>query len=73
MRQRRPDLNIPAELDTVVMSCLSKRAAERPRSARELERMLASVPMEGLVYEYPPGTPRRSPAAAVGAARRSAV
>jgi serine/threonine-protein kinase len=73
MRQRRPDLHIPPELDAVVMSCLSKRAAERPRSARELERMLASVPVEGLLYEYPPGTSRRSPAGALpGTPRRSA-
>jgi serine/threonine-protein kinase len=58
MRECRPDLNIPAELDSAVMACLKKRAAERPASARELERMLASVPREGLLQEYPPGTKR---------------
>jgi serine/threonine-protein kinase len=60
MRERRPDLNIPAALDEAVMACLRKRAAERPASARELERMLAAVPSEGLVQEYPPGTARRA-------------
>jgi serine/threonine protein kinase len=62
MQKRRPDLNLPEELDAIVMACMSKRAAERPRSARELERLLAQVPSEGMIYEYPPGTPRRSPA-----------
>jgi serine/threonine-protein kinase len=59
MRERRPDLPIPEALDNAVMACLAKRAAERPANARELERMLAAVPHEGLVRDYPPGTPRR--------------
>ena len=62
--QRRPELAIPAALDDAVMTCLKKRAAERPASARELERMLAAVPSEGLVLEYPPELARRGGAVA---------
>src|SRR5207249_120663 len=69
MRQRRPDLPIPEELDRVVLHCLQKRIEERPSSARVVERMLAAVPAERLVQEYPAGTPRR---AASGTLRRSA-
>jgi serine/threonine-protein kinase len=61
MRERRPDLDIAPELDAVVMACLRKRAAERPTSARQLERMLAAIPTDGLLPEYPTGTPRRAP------------
>ena len=59
LRVARPDLQIPEALDAAVMSCLRKRAAERPASARELERLLASVPREGLLYEYPPSVTRQ--------------
>jgi eukaryotic-like serine/threonine-protein kinase len=59
LRERRPDLGIPAELDDAVMACLEKRADRRPPGARELERRLSSVPATSLVYEYPAGTPRR--------------
>jgi serine/threonine-protein kinase len=59
MRQRRPDLPIPEELDLAVMKCLKKRLNERPRSAAELEQLLAAVPLEGLLKAYPPGTGRR--------------
>ena len=55
----RPDLQIPEGLDAAVMLCLKKRAAERPTSARELERILASVPREGLLYEYPSSVTRQ--------------
>jgi hypothetical protein len=41
------------------MACLRKRAAERPPSARELERLLANVPREGLIYEYPQSVARQ--------------
>ncbi len=58
MRERRPDLDIPPELDRIVMACLKKRAAERPESAQHLERLLAAVSPQNLVYEYPPDTPR---------------
>jgi serine/threonine-protein kinase len=61
MRQRRPDLPIPDELDFAVMRCLKKRVNERPKSAAELEQLLAVVPLEGLPKAYPPGTSRRAP------------
>jgi eukaryotic-like serine/threonine-protein kinase len=67
MRDRRPDLKIPPELESVVLECLAKRLEDRPPSARTVERLLAAVPAEGLVHEYPPGTSRKAPAA-----RRSA-
>jgi serine/threonine-protein kinase len=59
MRDRRPDLDIPPELDAAVMACLAKRAAERPATARVLDQLLGAVPTEGLIDEYPPGTSRR--------------
>jgi serine/threonine-protein kinase len=62
MRARRPDLPIPEELDAVVMKCLKKRMQERPKSATELEAMLAAIPLAGLPMAYPPGTSRRAPA-----------
>lgn len=60
MRERRPDLDVPPELDRIVMACLKKRAAERPESAQQLERLLASIPPAHLVYEYPKDTPRHA-------------
>ncbi len=63
MRLRRPDLPIPEGLDLAVMKCLKKRMNERPRSASELEQLLAAVPLEGLPTGYPPGTSRRAPGA----------
>jgi serine/threonine-protein kinase len=65
MRTRRPDLPIPDELDAAVMRCLKKRMPERPKSATELEQMLAAIPLEGLATAYPPGTSRRAPPPAV--------
>ncbi|HEY8042467.1 MAG TPA: serine/threonine-protein kinase [Polyangiaceae bacterium] len=62
MRQRRPDLPIPEQLDLAVMKCLKKRLNERPKSAAELEQLLAAVPLEGLPTSYPAGTSRRAPA-----------
>ncbi len=52
MRQRRPDLPIPKELDDAIAICLKKRIHDRPEDARELERMLAAVPLEGVPYHY---------------------
>jgi serine/threonine-protein kinase len=60
MRQRRPDLPIPEAFDLAVMKCLKKRLNERPKSAADLEQMLAAVPLEGLPKAYPPGTARRA-------------
>jgi hypothetical protein len=44
------------------MRCLKKRMQERPKSALELEQLLAAIPLEGLPTAYPPGTSRRAPA-----------
>jgi eukaryotic-like serine/threonine-protein kinase len=52
MRQRRPDLDIPEALDLVVMKCLKKRINDRPKSAEELEGMLAAISLEGLPTSY---------------------
>jgi hypothetical protein len=60
MRQRRLDLPIPEQLDLAVMKCLKKRLNERPKSAAELEQMLAAIPLDGLPKAYPPGTGRRA-------------
>jgi serine/threonine-protein kinase len=64
MRQRRPDLPIPEALDIAVMRCLKKRLNERPKSAAQLEQMLAAVPLEGIPATYPTGTARRAPPSA---------
>lgn len=61
MRLRRPDLPMPDALDLAVMKCLKKRLNDRPKSAAELEQLLAAVPLEGLPKSYPPGTARRAP------------
>jgi eukaryotic-like serine/threonine-protein kinase len=55
MRSRRPDLPLPEALDDAIMACLRKRIAERPRDARELERLLRNIPLDGLprVYAQP--------------------
>jgi serine/threonine-protein kinase len=59
MRQRRPDLDLPEELDLVVMKCLKKRIGDRPKSAEDLEAMLAAISLDGLPTSYSP-RPRRS-------------
>jgi serine/threonine-protein kinase len=46
LHERFPELNVPLELDDAIMQCLRKRAAERPASARELDRLLQRVPIE---------------------------
>ena len=61
MRQRRPDLDIPEALDQVVMKCLKKRINDRPKSAEDLEAMLAAIPLEGLPTSYA-ARPKRSAA-----------
>lgn len=62
MRQKRPDLEIPQQLDEIVMKCLKKRINDRPKSAEDLEQMLAAIPLEGLPTTY--DRRRRAPAAA---------
>ena len=61
MRQRRPDLDIPDALDQVVMKCLKKRINDRPKSAEELEAMLAAIPLEGLPLSYATRPKRTAP------------
>jgi eukaryotic-like serine/threonine-protein kinase len=56
LNQRRPDLEIPEGLDQIVMKTLRKHVEERPKSAAELERMLAAIPTDDLLRSYPPGT-----------------
>ena len=58
--EARPDLPLPEGLSLAIAQCLRKRAAERPVSARELEKALCAVPLEGLPEEYPNDVPRRS-------------
>jgi serine/threonine-protein kinase len=59
LRIARPDLAIPEALDAAVMLCLRKRAAERPASARELEKLLIAMPTAGLPLEYPQALTRQ--------------
>jgi eukaryotic-like serine/threonine-protein kinase len=63
MRQRRPDLDLPELMDQVVMKCLKKRIADRPKSAEELEGMLAAIPLAGLPKSYERRAKRAAPAA----------
>jgi serine/threonine-protein kinase len=62
MRERRPDLEIPVELDEAVMRCLKKRASERPASARELDKALAKValPSAAAPADSQPPSPARA-------------
>jgi serine/threonine-protein kinase len=61
MRERRPDLDIPVELDEAVMRCLRKRASERPASARELDKALSKVPVAGAsAIDSQPPSPGRA-------------
>ncbi len=58
MRSVRADLNIPEELDRIVLACLAKDPNDRPRDAQQLELALASLPPGSVVHEYPKQTPR---------------
>jgi serine/threonine-protein kinase len=42
---RRTELAVPAELETLILTCLSKDPAARPQSADELAARLAAVPV----------------------------
>jgi hypothetical protein len=53
LRGVRPDLEIPEELDRLVLSCLSKKPENRPSEARHLENQLAQLPAQSVVHEYP--------------------
>jgi eukaryotic-like serine/threonine-protein kinase len=59
MRELRPELNLPGPLDQAILACLGKKPAARPASARELERMLAAVPPDELLYDYPESSTAR--------------
>jgi serine/threonine-protein kinase len=43
---RRTELEIPPELDQVVLACLAKKPEDRPRDAGDLSRRLADVPLK---------------------------
>jgi hypothetical protein len=43
------------------MKCLKKRINDRPRSAEELEAMLAAIPLEGLPTSYERRAKRGAP------------
>lgn len=58
LRQVRKDLNLPEELDRIVISCLAKSPADRPADAQVLELALASLHPDSIVHQYPPETPR---------------
>jgi hypothetical protein len=57
MRRVRPDLDIPEELDQVILSCLSKRPDDRPDGAEQLERALAMIPSKRSLGGYDPDVP----------------
>jgi len=42
---RVSELRIPPELDDILLRCLAKKPADRPKSAMELARVLAEVPV----------------------------
>jgi eukaryotic-like serine/threonine-protein kinase len=69
LRELRPELDIPVQLDEWIMRCLEKRAGDRPASALELGDGLAAISLEGLPLRYAAGVGRRdaSPPAAVDA------
>lgn len=52
MRKVRPDLDIPEELDQVILSCLAKRPDDRPDGAEQLERALAMIPSKRALGGY---------------------
>jgi serine/threonine-protein kinase len=43
---QRTELSVPPALDTIVLACLEKDPARRPRSATELAQQLEACPVE---------------------------
>jgi serine/threonine-protein kinase len=60
INEARPDLPLPEGLSQAIAQCLRKRAAERPTNARELERLLIGIPLDGVPDEYPSDVPRHA-------------
>jgi len=48
----RTEMEIPAELEALVLRCLAKEPHQRPQSARELSRLLAALPMPAWSDEH---------------------
>jgi serine/threonine-protein kinase len=44
---RRTEIEVPADLEALVLSCLAKEPADRPEGATELSRMLADTGLDG--------------------------
>lgn len=42
----RTELKIPEQLETIILSCLEKKLDDRPQSASELDKLLATCPMD---------------------------
>ena len=42
----RSPLDVPPELDTLIMSCLEKKPEDRPQTARDLAQGLRAIPFE---------------------------
>jgi serine/threonine-protein kinase len=40
---RRSEVPVPQQLEEIILRCLAKQPEQRPQSARELNRLLASV------------------------------
>jgi serine/threonine-protein kinase len=60
LHETRPDLAFPDGLSRAIAQCLRKRAAERPSSARELEKALSELPLHDLPEEYGDDVPRHA-------------
>jgi serine/threonine-protein kinase len=43
---QRTELPVPPELDQMILACLAKKPEDRPRTATELDRMLAEIEIE---------------------------